>query len=127
VTIADKIFHPDTPLTYDKGSREGQGDRGPAPVDQDRSRASTGRVMLALRPIGQNDYNVVEDGQRIGRIRYASERTPGAWLWFVQVHIPGPPIGSERSLNIAKREFKKAWLEFKAKHGPRNWPMRTAR
>jgi hypothetical protein len=27
--------------------------------------------------IGQNDYSVREDGQHIGRIRFASERTPG--------------------------------------------------
>jgi hypothetical protein len=33
--------------------------------------------MLTLRMIGANDYNVPEDGQPIGRIRYASERTPG--------------------------------------------------
>ncbi len=47
--------------------------------------------MLTLRMIGQNDYRVREDGQHIGRIRYASERTPGIWTWHCQVHIPGPP------------------------------------
>jgi hypothetical protein len=75
-------------------------------------------VTLALRPIGQNDYNVIEAGERIGRIRYASERSPGIWIWNVQVHIPGPPAGSARSLNAAKDEFRKAWEAFKAKHGP---------
>ena len=30
--------------------------------------------MLKLRMIGQRDYSVVEDGQRIGRIRFAAER-----------------------------------------------------
>lgn len=74
--------------------------------------------MLALRPIGQNDYSVIEDGERIGRIRYASERSPGVWLWHVQVHIPGPPAGSARDLNTAKAEFKAAWLAFRVKHGP---------
>jgi len=39
------------------------------------------RSMLTLRMIGRNDYSVREDGQPIGRIRYASERTPGIWLW----------------------------------------------
>jgi hypothetical protein len=38
-------------------------------------------VTLALRPIGQNDYNVIEAGERIGRIRYAGERSPGIWIW----------------------------------------------
>ncbi len=33
--------------------------------------------MLTMRLIGVNDYTVHEDGQLIGRIRYASERTPG--------------------------------------------------
>jgi hypothetical protein len=69
-------------------------------------------VTLALRPIGQNDYNVIEAGERIGRIRYASERSP------VQVHIPGPPAGSARDLPTAKAEFKAAWEYFKARHGP---------
>jgi hypothetical protein len=47
--------------------------------------------MLTMRMIGQNDYSIREDGQPIGRIRYASERTPGVWLWHVQVNIPGAP------------------------------------
>jgi hypothetical protein len=42
--------------------------------------------MLTMRMIGVRDYNVFEDGQHIGRIRFASERNPGVWLWNVQVH-----------------------------------------
>jgi len=38
--------------------------------------------MLTLRPIDPNDYAVHEDDQRIGRIRYARERSPGIWLWM---------------------------------------------
>ena len=71
-----------------------------------------------MRMIGVGDYYVFEDGQRIGRIRFASERTPGIWLWHVQVHIPGPPFGSATSLDDAKQSFKAAWLAFKEKHGP---------
>jgi hypothetical protein len=74
--------------------------------------------MLKLRSIGQNDYSVLEGDQLIGRIRYASERTPGVWLWQVQVHIPGPPVGSTRDFPTAKAEFKAAWLQFKERHGP---------
>ena len=33
--------------------------------------------MLKLRLIGIRDYSVLEDGQRIGRIRFAGERQPG--------------------------------------------------
>jgi hypothetical protein len=76
-------------------------------------------MPLTLRPIGIRDYRVSEDGQRIGRIRYASERTPGVWLWHVQVHITGGlPLGSERSLDDAKAAFKSAWIKFKSEHTP---------
>ena len=37
--------------------------------------------MLTLRLIGVRDYSVFEDGQRIGRIRFASQRSPGVWIW----------------------------------------------
>ena len=46
----------------------------------------------------------------VGRIRYASERTPGIWIWHVQVRIPGSPFGSASSLDEAKAHFKAAWL-----------------
>jgi hypothetical protein len=36
--------------------------------------------MLKLRSIGIRDYSVLEDGQRIGRIRLADERMPPFWL-----------------------------------------------
>jgi hypothetical protein len=54
--------------------------------------------MLTLRMIGLTDYRVHDDGQHIGRIRFASERNPGVWLWHIQAHIPGPPFGSAASL-----------------------------
>jgi hypothetical protein len=69
--------------------------------------------------IGQNDYQIRDDGQPIGRIRFASERTPGIWLWHNQVHAPGlSPFGSARTLDDAKAEFKTVWLAFKEMHGP---------
>jgi hypothetical protein len=74
--------------------------------------------MLTIRTIGQHDYTVREDGQPIGRIRYARERTPGIWLWNVTVNIPGPPFGSATSLDEAKAQFKKVRLAFKEMHGP---------
>lgn len=74
---------------------------------------------LFLRSIGQNDYNVIEGGERIGRIRYAAERTPGIWLWNVQVHITGGlPMGTARNLPEAKSAFKTAWEAFKEQHTP---------
>jgi hypothetical protein len=74
--------------------------------------------MLTLRLIGPNDYSVHEDGQRIGRIRYASEHARGVWLWTVVVTIPGPPFGSARTLGAAKAQFRPAWERFKVQHGP---------
>ena len=71
--------------------------------------------MLTLRLTAPNDYDIHDDGQRIGRIRYASERNPD--VWHVQVHIPGPPFGSANSLDDAKASFEAAWLAFRAKHG----------
>jgi hypothetical protein len=75
-------------------------------------------AMLTMGMIGRNDYSIREDGQQIGRIRFASEQTPGVWLWHVQVNIPAPPIGSATTLDNAKQQFKAAWLAFKEKHGP---------
>ncbi|MFB6460490.1 hypothetical protein [Bradyrhizobium tunisiense] len=81
-----------------------------------RQEATPGAV-LKLRPIGRRDYAVLEDGQAIGRIRYASERTPGIWIWNCTVHIPCPPAGSSQTLDAAKADFKAAWSKFKARHG----------
>ena len=47
------------------------------------------QIMLKLRSIGLSDYSVLEGRQRIGRIRLATERIPGVWLWSVTVHLPG--------------------------------------
>jgi hypothetical protein len=41
--------------------------------------------MLALRLIAPNDYSVLDDGQIIGRIRLARDRSPAIWLWNVTV------------------------------------------
>ena len=41
------------------------------------------------------------------------------WIWSVQVHLPGGlPIGTAKSLDVAKAEFKRSWTAFAAKHGP---------
>ena len=60
--------------------------------------------MLKLRSIGLSDYAVLEGRQRIGRIRFATERMPCVWLWSVSVHLPGGlPIGSSKDLDTASR------------------------
>ena len=70
-------------------------------IDQAIETKGACQQMLTMRMIGVRDYSVLEDGQRIGRIRFASERSPGVWLWHIQVHIPGPPFGSAKSLGDA--------------------------
>jgi hypothetical protein len=75
--------------------------------------------VLSLRPIGRRDYSVLDDKQLVGRIRYASERTPGIWIWNVIVHLTGGlPIGTAGSLDQAKIDFKMAWEALKAKTPP---------
>jgi hypothetical protein len=75
--------------------------------------------MLKLRSIGIRDYSVLEDRQRIGRIRFADERMPGVWLWNVTIHLTGGlPMGSAKDLNTAKAEFKAAWEALKASTSP---------
>ena len=71
--------------------------------------------QLKLRLIGLSDYAVLEGRQRIGRIRLATERMPGVWLWNVQVHLTGGlPTGSSKDLDTAKAAFEAAWEVLKA-------------
>jgi hypothetical protein len=75
--------------------------------------------VLSLRPIGRRDYSVLDDKQLVGRIRYASERTPGIWIWNVIVHLTGGlPIGTAGDLETAKSEFRTAWEALKARTPP---------
>ena len=75
--------------------------------------------MLKLRSIGLSDYRVLEDGQRIGRIRFTGERQPGVWFWNVVIHLPGGlPMGSSQDLDTAKAEFAGAWTALKARTSP---------
>ena len=74
---------------------------------------------LKLRSIDIRDYRVLEGRQPIGRIRFASERTPGIWLWNVTINLPGGlPMGSSKDLDAAKAEFKTAWHPLKARTTP---------
>jgi hypothetical protein len=74
--------------------------------------------MLTVRMTSVRDYCMSEDGQRIGRIRFASERTPGIWLWHRSSAYSRAGRSAAASLDEAKQSFKTAWLAFKAKHGP---------
>ncbi|MDA9427155.1 hypothetical protein [Bradyrhizobium sp. CCBAU 53380] len=74
--------------------------------------------MLRLRALDPDDYIVFEDGQMIGRIRFARERSPALWLWTVVVSVPGAPSGNAENIEQAKSKFETAWEAFKSEHGP---------
>jgi hypothetical protein len=64
--------------------------------------------VLALRLIAPHDYTALDDGQPIGRIRLARERSPSIWLWT------DPPFGDAETIDDAKARFKAAcWQEVK--------------
>jgi hypothetical protein len=72
-------------------------------------------MPLALRPIGSNDFAVIDDGNPVGRIRYAAERTNNVWMWNVTLNIPGGvPSGTSAGLDRAKADFRTAWTAFKS-------------
>jgi hypothetical protein len=66
----------------------------------------------------EDDFQVIRDGRRIGRIRRAPERVghnPG-WDWTIGVPLPVPAWGhgSAGSLEDAKAAFRQAWEKFYA-------------
>lgn len=70
--------------------------------------------MLLLRPIGKDDYSVIDAGEAVGRIRLASERRGEVWMWNVTVNMTGGvPAGTSENLDQAKADFRAAWSSFK--------------
>ena len=62
---------------------------------------------------------VIENDQRIGRIRYAVDRTPRLWIWYVQIHLTGGlQMGTSRTFEAAKHEFRGAWSTLKRRTPP---------
>lgn len=61
-----------------------------------------------------DDYLVMDDGQKVGRIRLATERTPAAWNWHINIHDPSATRnGNAPTLDAAKSEFKTTWFEVR--------------
>jgi predicted RNase H-like HicB family nuclease len=75
---------------------------------------------LRLRPIGENDYSVMEAGEPVARIRLAVERTPEIWVWNITLPAPSKMLhhGVGDTIDEAKAEFREAWARFKADIGP---------
>jgi hypothetical protein len=79
---------------------------------------------LILRPtvIGGarllDDFTVLFEGRRVGRIRLAPGRIgqPSNWEWVVNPPLPVPSwcAGSERDFGKAKAAFREAWAHLYA-------------
>jgi|SRR5215208_3452602 len=79
-------------------------------------------IQLSLCPTviagetGENDYRVMFEGRRVGRIREATERfgfNP-CWTWAINPPLPIPAWGSGQapSFEDAKAAFRDAWERF---------------
>ena len=78
--------------------------------------------MLKLRLIGIRDYSVLEDGQRIGRIRLATEHMPASGCGASpSTWAAASPWVDPRTSNTAKAEFKTAWKALKARTPPEDF------
>jgi hypothetical protein len=77
-------------------------------------------MKLVARSIGDDDFEVRDDGEPVGRIRFAKERSPGIWVWHVQIPVPMPSWcnGRAESREAAMAAFRAAWTRFKSQIGP---------
>jgi hypothetical protein len=87
--------------------KQGRRDRGPYV-------ARTGRTaILILRPIGSNEYAVIEDGNSVGQIMLAGEPRAEIWLWNCSLPGPGVSSGTAANLEDAKAGFQQEWKKRK--------------
>jgi hypothetical protein len=69
-------------------------------------------MTLALRRAGPDDYDVIHDGETVGRIyRMKAERE--LWRWMIRLWAPppGPSGGLADSLDEATAAFRAKWDE----------------
>jgi len=66
----------------------------------------------------REDFTVMIDGRRVGRIRLAPGRVgqPSIWEWVINLPMPVPSwcAGSERDFGRAKAAFSEAWEQLYA-------------
>ena len=64
----------------------------------------------------REDFAVLFDGRRVGRIRMAPGRVgqPSIWEWVINLPMPVPSwcAGSERDFGRAKAALSEAWEQF---------------
>jgi hypothetical protein len=90
--------------------KQGRRDRGPY-VAKTRITAN-----LTLRSIGPAEYDVIEDGNSVGRIMLAGDPHAEVWLWNCSLPGSGVSSGTAASLEDAQVAFQQEWE--KRKIGP---------
>ena len=76
--------------------------------------AKTGRTAnLTLHSIGPNEYAVIDDGKRVGRIMLAGDPHAEVWLWDCSLPGPGVSSGTAASLEVAQVKFRQEWKKRK--------------
>ena len=69
-------------------------------------------MTLALRRGGPDDYDVMQDGETIGRI-YRMKADRELWRWMIRLWAPppGPSGGLSATLDEAMAAFSAKWDE----------------
>jgi hypothetical protein len=70
----------------------------------------TAGAMVALRRIQPDDYEVIHDGEIVGRI-YRMKADRELWRWTIRLWDPppGPSGGLSRTLDEAMAAFRAKW------------------
>ena len=68
-------------------------------------------MTLALHRGGPDDYDVIHDGETVGRI-YRMKADRELWRWMIRswVPSPGPSGGLSATLHEAMAAFQAAWI-----------------
>jgi hypothetical protein len=85
--------------------KRGRRDRGPY-VARTRITAN-----LTLRSIGPAEYDVIEDGNSVGRIMHVGDAE--VWLWNCSLPGAGVSSGMAASLEDAQAAFRQEWEKRK--------------
>jgi hypothetical protein len=76
------------------------------------------RLTWPGEPEAVHDWFVLDDGNRVGRIRYATESSSrDKWFWCINLPyftVPANRQGWAPTLDDAKVRFKAAWEPYKA-------------
>jgi hypothetical protein len=68
-------------------------------------------MTLALRRSGLDDYDVIHDGETVGRIYRMNADREELWRWTIRLWAPppGPSGGVSATLDAAMAAFRAKW------------------